>query len=132
MKTEKRADGTEVVTFETRPWKKQNPCVGCKTGKVDPLKEVVNTLDHLLAELESLLMMCWDAEDGEEIYRKKDCSECDECQEYAKWNEEQEYWEKRRIAVQNGKWRAEDDEGSEKRVDGEADEERDKETDAED
>jgi hypothetical protein len=58
-------------------------------------------------------MMCWDAEDGEEIYRKKDCSECNECQEYAKWNEEQEYWEKRRIAVQSGKWRAEDDEADE-------------------
>ena len=94
MKMEKREDGTEVVTFETRPWDKPRPCLGCpiKIGKV--IAAIKQELLDISAKLEGMAMEVDEA--VEEPYYCHDNADCPTLKDF---EEVQEYWRERQFEV---------------------------------
>ena len=116
MKTEKREDGTEVVTFERRPWDEEKPCVDCEIGKPMPeLAELCREMEEMLDDIANVLHNKAEALIESE-YRyshqcEKKCVACIVCPKFAEWKGRMDYWEDRKMKVRMGTWRAEDDEG---------------------
>ena len=130
MRVEKQADGTEVHVFEKRPWEEEKPCVDCEIGKPMPeLAELCREMEKVLEDIASVLHSKVEALiESEYQYShqcEKKCVACVVCPKFAEWKSRMDYWEDRKMKVRMGTWRAEDDKG-------EADEERNKEADAED
>lgn len=132
---EKKKDN--VIEFKTRPWDEEKPCVECEIGKPMPeLAELCRVMEEMLDDIASVLQNKVEALiESEYQYDhqcEKKCEACIMCPKFAEWKGRMDYWEDRKMKVRMGTWRTEDDEGSEREINGEADEERDKEADAED